>query len=101
MPALLAAGGGQDQAYRPVRVSLRLQGTQSLHVDTGAGLQDLPLRAMGDAAMDNSPAPFTGDRSIRALGWRRGADQPPWRIEQATPLPCTLLSVTTEVKVNS
>ena len=44
--------------------------------------------------------PFTGDRAVRALGWRRGADQPPWRIQQDTPLPCALLSVTTEVKVN-
>ncbi len=101
MPAVLAAGRGQDPAYRPIRVSLRLLATQSLHIDTGGGLRDLPLRTMGEAAMDSSPAPFTGDRSVRALGWRRGAEQPPWRIEQTTPLPCTLLSVTTEVKVNS
>jgi len=101
MPAVLATGRSQDPAYRPIRVSLRLLATQSLHLDTGGGLRDLPLRTIGGAAMDGSPAPFTGDLSVRALGWRRGAEQPPWRIEQATPLPCTLLSVTTEVKVNS
>ncbi len=100
MPAMLAPAG-QDPAYRPVRVTLRLLATQSLHIDTGGGLRDLPLHTVGGGPMDRSPAPFTGDRSVRALGWRRGADQPPWRIEQSTPLPCTLLSATTEVKVNS
>ncbi|MEM7022798.1 MAG: hypothetical protein AAF637_09400, partial [Pseudomonadota bacterium] len=101
MPAVLATGRDQNSAYRPIRVSLRLLETQSLQIDTGDGLRDLPLRTIGDAAMDGSPAPFNGDRSVRAMGWRRGVEQPPWRIEQTTPLPCTLLSVTTEVKVNS
>ena len=98
MPATLV--GGQDPVYRPVRVSLRLLETQSLHIDTGDGLRDLPLHTIGGGPKDGSPAPFTGDRALRALGWRRGADQPPWRIEQDTPLPCALLSATTEVKVN-
>ncbi|HEX5079180.1 MAG TPA: hypothetical protein VFV80_08515 [Geminicoccaceae bacterium] len=103
MPAVLTAGGagGQDPPYRPVRITLRLLATQNLCIDTGGGLRDLPLHAVGEGPTDRSPAPFTGDRSVRALGWRRGAAQPPWRIEQAAPLPCTLLSATTEVKVNS
>ena len=103
MPAVLAIGGpgGQDPAYRPIRIMLRLLATQSLYIDTGGGLRDLPLHTIGEGPMDRSPAPFTGDRSVRALGWRRGLQQPPWRIEQSTPLPCTLLSATTEVKVNS
>jgi hypothetical protein len=97
MPAAL---GGHDPVYRPVRVSLRLFETQSLQIDTGDGLRDLPLHTIGGGPKDRSPPPFTGDRAVRALGWRRGADQPPWRIEQDTPLPCALLSATTEVKVN-
>jgi hypothetical protein len=103
MPAVLVPGrpGGHDSLYRPVRITFRLLATQSLHVDTGGGLRELPMHIMGEGPMDRSPAPFTGDRSVRALGWRRGVDQPPWRIEQSTPLPCTLLSATTEVKVNS
>jgi hypothetical protein len=103
MPAVLASGrpGGQDSAYRPIRITLRLLATQSLHIDTGGGLRELPMHIIGEGPMDRSPAPFTGDRSVRALGWRRGVEQPPWRIEQNTPLPCTLLSATTEVKVNS
>jgi hypothetical protein len=102
MPATFggAQGGGQDPVYRPVRVSLRLFETRSLHIDTGDGLRDVPLHTIGGGPKDRSPDPFTGDRALRALGWRRGADQPPWRIEQDTPLPCALLSATTEVKVN-
>jgi hypothetical protein len=102
MPAALSGArvGGQDPLYRPVRVSLRLFETQSLRIDTGDGLRDLPLHTIGGGPKDRSPAPFTGDRALRALGWRRGTDQPPWRIEQDTPLPCALLSATTEVKVN-
>jgi hypothetical protein len=98
MPATF--GGGQEPVYRPVRVSLRLFETQSLRIDTGDGLRDVPLHTIGGGPTDRSPDPFTGDRALRALGWRRGADQPPWRIEQDTPLPCALLSATTEVKVN-
>jgi hypothetical protein len=102
MPATFGAArvGGQDPVYRPVRVSLRLFETQALHIDTGAGLHDVPLHTIGGGPNDRSPDPFTGDRALRALGWRRGAEQPPWRIEQDTPLPCALLSATTEVKVN-
>ena len=102
MPATFGAArvGGQDPVYRPVRVSLRLFETQALHIDTGDGLHDVPLHTIGGGPKDRSPDPFTGDRALRALGWRRGAEQPPWRIEQDTPLPCALLSATTEVKVN-
>ena len=102
MPANLGGGrsGGQDPLHRPVRVSLRLFETQSLQIDTGDGLRDLPLHTIGGGPKDRSPTPFTGDRALRALGWRRATDQPPWRIEQDTPLPCALLSATTEVKVN-
>lgn len=103
LPTMLASGrpGGQDSAYRPIRITLRLLATQSLHIDTGGGLRELPMHTIGEGPIDRSPAPFTGDRSVRSLGWRRGIEQPPWRIEQNTPLPCTLLSATTEVKVNS
>ena len=102
MPATFGAGrpAGLDPLYRPVRVSLRLFETQSVHIDTGDGLRELPLHTVGGGPTDSSPAPFTGDRAVRALGWRRGAEQPPWRIQQDTPLPCALLSATTEVKVN-
>lgn len=102
MPAVPAVGRGLplDAAYRPVRVTLRVAETQSVRIDTGDGLREIPMQRIGDGPKDRGPAPFSGDLALRALGWRRGADQPPWRIEQDTPLPSTILSVTTEVKVN-
>ncbi|MGI9508018.1 MAG: hypothetical protein ACR2QJ_01555, partial [Geminicoccaceae bacterium] len=69
--------------------------TNNLRIDTGSGLRDLLVFDPTD------PTPFTGDQTLRAVGWRRGANEPPWRIEQSTPLPFTLLSATTELKVNS
>ena len=101
MPALVASGLGQAPAYRPVRITLRLFETQSLRIDTGDGLREVALHTVGGGPADRNSSPFSGDLSLRALGWRRGSEQPPWRIEQDTPLPCALLSVTTEVKVNS
>jgi hypothetical protein len=94
-------GAGQDAIYRPVRVTLRLFETQSVRLDTGSGLKDLPLHRIGHGPKDRNPSPFTGDVAVRAMGWRRGSKLPPWRIEQETPLPCTILSATTEVKVNA
>ncbi len=103
LPAALAGGRGVglDPAYRPIRVALRLFETQALRIDVGDGLRDAPLHKVGEGPQNRSPSPFTGDYTLRALGWRRGAEQPPWRVEQDVPLPCALLSVTTEVKVNS
>jgi hypothetical protein len=103
LPAVLAPGRtvGQSPAYRPVRVTLRLFETQSLRIDTGDGLREVALHTIGGGPKDRDPSPFSGDLSLRTLGWRRGTEQPPWRIEQAAPLPCALLSATTEVKVNS
>jgi len=102
LPAVTASGRRQpqDSAYRPVRVNLRLFDTRSLWLDTGDGLREVPLHKVGEGPTDRSPSPFSGDRAVRALGWRRGLEQPPWRIEQDTPLPFFLLSATTEVKVN-
>ncbi len=85
-----AAGLAPDSLYRPIRVSFRLHETTRLAADIGRGLREVPLPA----------APFTGDFSLRAFGWRRGRGLPPWRIVQETPFPFTLLSATTEIEVN-
>ena len=89
------SGRTQEPLYRPIRLILRVLETSSLRIDTGSGSRDLLFPT------SSSPTPFTGDQTLRALGWRRGASEPPWRIEQSTPLPFTLLSATTELKVNS
>jgi hypothetical protein len=89
LPLAVPTGSGTslDRPYRPVRVVFRLAATGALRVDTGSGWQAAEL-----------PPGGTGEASVRALGWRRGSARPPWRVEQDDPSPCTILSVTTEIK---
>jgi hypothetical protein len=94
LPIMAATGRGltPDVPYRPIRITFRLLETRALHVDTGPGPRPLPLT--------ESPDGYTGDIMTRATGWRRGIASPPWRIAQDLPRPCTVLSATTEIKVN-
>ena len=87
--APLPEGALQGVAHRAVRVTLRLDRAETLRCDTGFGLRRVPL----------GPAPFTGDVSLGAGGWRRDGARPLWRIEDARPLPFHLLSAATELKV--
>jgi hypothetical protein len=94
-----AAGGGRR--VRLIEGIFRLQDTQSLILDVGQGLNDTPLRQLGeDPVLDQAPPSVSGDIRIRALGWHNDTTKPLWRIEQNAPLGFTLLSVTTELKVN-
>jgi hypothetical protein len=90
------SGISLDRPYRPVRLVFRLLATGALRADTGAGLRALDLASSGGGA-----GPFTGDVGVRALGWRRGLARPPWRVSQDDPVPCTILSVTSEIKGNA
>lgn len=98
-PNLIGQASGAD-LVRLVAVTFRLEETAALRVDLGRGLQDLPLHRLGPQPMDGVPPRVSGDRRMRALGWRRDIDVPLWRIEQDAPLPFTLLSVTMDMKVN-
>lgn len=93
-------GGSQGGRVRPVAITFRLHETAALRLDTGRGFAEVPFKRFGTGVLDAAPAPFTGDRTVRAFGWRQGADGPLWRIAQDTPLPFTLLSVSTELAVN-
>jgi len=94
-------GGAQDMAVRLVRASFRLLETEAMLVDVGRGLTSVPFRRFGDDLIgEGKPAAFTGDKTVRALGWRRNAVDPLWRIDQDLPARCTILSVLTEVTVN-
>lgn len=100
LPAnLLGQASGAD-LVRLIAVTFRLEDTAALRVDLGRGLQDLPLHRLGPQPADGVPPRVSGDRRLRALGWRRDIDVPLWRIEQDAPLPFTLLSVTMDMKVN-
>lgn len=93
-------GGGNGRQMRLVRASFRLLETPVLRVDTGRGATAASFKRFGAAGvLDAPPPPFTGDVTVRALGWQRDAVRPLWRIEQSSPHPCCILSVTTETKV--
>ncbi len=94
-----AAGGGRK--VRLIEGIYRLQDTAALRLDVGRGLSDIALRQFGeDPVLDSPPPLVSGDIHVRALGWQEDTTKPLWRIEQSSPLPFTLLSVTTELKVN-
>ena len=98
-PELLTALGARAAPLRLVSVTFRLLDTAALAVDVGRGPEPVPFRRLDTPLLDAAPARFTGDAKLRALGWRRDAIRPLWRIEDDTPLPLTLLSVTTEMRI--
>jgi hypothetical protein len=90
-----------SRLVRLISVSFRIQETAALRVDSGRGPVPVPFRRLDHAdVLDAAPVPFTGEVKLRALGWHRDPTAPLWRVVQQDPLPCTVLSVTTEIKVN-
>ncbi|MBR0661076.1 hypothetical protein [Neoroseomonas oryzicola] len=98
-PDLISAAGAATGPLRLVAVTFRLLGTPALAVDLGRGAEPLSFRRLDTPVLDVAPAPFTGDVTLRGLGWRRDRLRPLWRIEGEVPLPMTLLSVTTEIRM--
>ncbi|MBI1243609.1 MAG: hypothetical protein GC202_01260 [Alphaproteobacteria bacterium] len=100
-PTPAATGGATPRSLRLIEASFRLLDSRQMRVDTGAGPIDVPFRSFNAAtAFGNAVAAFTGEKRVRALGWRRAGVDALWRIELPSPLPFTLLSVTQEMKVN-
>ncbi|WP_300300933.1 hypothetical protein [Ferrovibrio sp.] len=99
LPPELGNGAVTSQGgpVRLVRAVFRLHAAKALAVDVGQGLRQLPFGRGGDM-LDTALPVRNGDIEVRGLGWVRGTDMPLWRIEQDAPLPCTLLSVITEIK---
>ena len=98
-PDLISANGAATGPLRLVAVTFRLLGTPALAVDLGRGAEPLSFRRLDTPVLDAAPPPFTGDVTLRGLGWRRDRLRPLWRIEGEVPLPMTLLSVTTEIRM--
>jgi hypothetical protein len=79
----------------------RVEDTSALRLDMGRGLDDVPLRDFDDGQILDAPIdPVSRDITVKSFGWSKDLTKSLWRIEQDIPLPFTLLSVTTELKVN-
>ncbi|NIZ01219.1 hypothetical protein [Thalassospira lucentensis] len=111
-------------AVRLISATLRLQKTGQLRMDTGRGLRDVRLPVSlagtvdrtgdgtgnGDVGADGAggvDAPhglYSGDITLRSLGWRRGSGgtikSGLWRIAGDLPRPFLLLGVASELGVN-
>jgi hypothetical protein len=98
-PDLVSATAAATGPLRLVAVTFRLLGTAALSVDLGRGAEPVSFRRLDTPLLDAPPPRFTGDVTLRGLGWRRDRLRPLWRIEGETPLPFTLLSVTTEIRM--
>ncbi|MBK1671171.1 hypothetical protein CKO28_24505 [Rhodovibrio sodomensis] len=95
-----AIGTGYGIKVRLIEATFRLLDSQALAVDTGDGAAAAPFQLLGGELLDAPVPPYSGDKSVRALGWRPAGMSALWRIAGDAPLPFTLLSVTTELKVN-
>lgn len=101
LPAdLITPAGSATGPSRLVAVTFRLLETPALNVDLGQGPRALALRRFNVDHFDAPPTSFTGDATLRGIGWRRDRIAPLWRITGTAPLPLTLLSVTTEIRMN-
>lgn len=101
LPAdLITPAGSATGPSRLVAVTFRLLETPALNVDLGQGPRALALRRFNIDHFDAPPTPFTGDATLRGIGWRRDRIAPLWRITGTAPLPLTLLTVTTEIRMN-
>ncbi|MDV7341773.1 hypothetical protein RYZ26_19385 [Terasakiella sp. A23] len=94
-----ASQGGR---VRLVSLTFRLKDTQALKLDVGRGPKDVPFKQFGPTGvLDSAPEKFTGDITVRALGWRKNGTESLWRIEQDTPLPFSVMSVVEEMTANA
>lgn len=101
LPPSVIEQNGAGRAVRLVEAVFRIEGTAALRLDVGRGLRDIPLRQFGDdVILDEPPPRVNRDVRVHALGWQNDSSRPLWRIEHDMPLPFTLLSVTTELKIN-
>ena len=101
LPPSLLSINGAGRAVRMVEAVFRVEETSALILDVGRGLDVIPLRDFDDGEILDAPIEsISRDIIVKAFGWRKDLTSSLWKIEQDTPLPFTLLSVTTELKVN-
>lgn len=93
--------GTAGRKIRLIEAVYRLQDTQALRLDIGNGFQDVPLKQFGeDIILDEPPPIVSDDIKVRGYGWQQNGTDSLWRIEQTVPYSFTLLSVSSEIKIN-
>jgi hypothetical protein len=101
LPPAAITSGAAVRKVRLIEAVFRMQETKALRLNTGRGFRDISLRQIVEEEILDAPPPsVSGDIHVRALGWQKELSEPLWKIEQSTPLPFTLLSVITELKIN-
>ncbi|MBL6945708.1 MAG: hypothetical protein ISR47_03625 [Rhodospirillales bacterium] len=93
-------GASQGGKVRLIEATFRLHETSALRLDTGHGFTEIPFKRFGGSALDSAPPVFTGDKTVRAYGWKHRGTDPLWRIEHDAPLPFTLLAIACNVSAN-
>ena len=86
-------------SYRLVKACFRVINTNTLEIDTGAGVQQEMPYALNSYTLNSNVQKQTADIVIRALGWNRNPTQPPWRIIGDLPKPFKIVSVTQDLKI--
>lgn len=102
LPPQISSSGNANQGLklRPIAITFRLEDTCSLKLDLGRGVVDQPFQRFRRTGFNSAPVPFSGDKTVRTFGWQQDGARPVWRIDQDTPLPFRLLSVSTEISIN-
>ena len=91
---------GAGRKIRLIEGTFRVRDTAALRLDVRRGATDISLKDFDAGVLDVPNPSVSGDIRVRSLGWQKSGVEPLWRIEQDAPLPFTLLSVTSEIKVN-
>ncbi len=88
------------KAVRMIGGIFRLLESRALNLDIGSGYGEVPLpRDFGGRLLDAEPSNYTGDVSVKAVGWNRDLQKPLWSIMSSKPCPFTLLGAVVEVKI--
>lgn len=88
------------KAVRMIGGIFRLLESRALNLNIGSGYGEVPLpRDFGGRLLDAEPSNYTGDVSVKAVGWNRDLQKPLWSIMSSKPCPFTLLGAVVEVKI--
>jgi hypothetical protein len=97
LPPNAVAQGGVGRAVRLIEILFYLRGAVHLNLNLGRGDLDIELT---DRPNNQNFTPFDGVYRQRGYGWHIGGASPLWRLSGDMPFSFTLLTITSERKVN-